>query len=100
MPGGGGGVGHSPHDWLRTSVYKKRRKGLFCLTYDVVDIFCKKGIFFAANRTLGVPEWVSQSSLLFRAENGIGKQCFENLRKIVKTSDMIGLYELQCLYLK
>ena len=27
-------------------------------TYNVIDVFCKKGIFFAANRTLGVPEWV------------------------------------------
>ena len=68
-------------------------KGTF-LIYDVVDVFCKRGIFFTANRTSGVPN--ESSSSLFRAENGIGKQHFENLCKIVK-NDMI--YEL-CLYLK
>ena len=36
---------------------KSVEKGSF-LTYNVLDVFCKKGIFFAANRTLGVPEWV------------------------------------------
>ena len=45
----------------------------------------------AANRNLGVLKWVE----LFRAENGIGKQHFENLCKIVKKT----WYEV-CLYLK
>ena len=36
---------------------KSVEKGSF-LTYDIVDVFCKKGIFFAVNCTLGVPEWV------------------------------------------
>ena len=49
--------GHSPHDRLRTRVHKSVEKGSF-LTYDFVDVFCKKGIFFTANRTLGVPKWV------------------------------------------
>ena len=40
----------------------------------------QKGIFFAANRTLGVLKWVE----LFRAKNGIRKQHFKNLCKIVK----------------
>ena len=44
----------------------------------------QKGIFFAANRNLGVLKWVE----LFRAENGIGKQHFENLCKTVKKHDM------------
>ena len=39
-------------------VYTKSvEKGSF-LTYDFVDVFCKKGLFFTANRTLGVPKWV------------------------------------------
>ena len=29
-------------------------KGSF--SHDVIDVFCKKDIFFAANRTLEVPE--------------------------------------------
>ena len=38
---------------------KSVEKGIF-LTYDVVEVFCKKGICFAANHILllGVPEWV------------------------------------------
>ena len=28
------------------------------MTYDIIDVFCKKGVFFAANRILGVPKWV------------------------------------------
>ena len=36
---------------------KSVEKGSF-LTYDVINVFCKKGIFFAANCTLGVPKWV------------------------------------------
>ena len=36
---------------------KSAEKGSF-LTYDVVDGLYKKGIFFTANRTLGVPKWV------------------------------------------
>ena len=34
---------------------KSVEKGSF-LTNDGVDVFCKKSIFFAINRTLGVPE--------------------------------------------
>ena len=34
---------------------KRVEKGSF-LTYDFVDVFCRKGIFFTANRTLGVPK--------------------------------------------
>ena len=34
---------------------KRVEKGSFS-TYNVVDVLCKKGTFFAANPTLGVPE--------------------------------------------
>ena len=34
---------------------KSVEKGSF-LTYNVVNVFCRKDIFFAANRTLGGPE--------------------------------------------
>ena len=52
---GGGGGGHSPHDWLRTRVQKKRRNGVFYQPYGVVDVFLKKGgVFFILHRTLGV----------------------------------------------
>ena len=44
----------------------------------------QKGIIFAANHNLGVLKWVE----LFRAENRIQKQHFENLCKIVKKHDM------------
>ena len=33
-------------------------KGSFFLTYDFIDVFCKNGIYFAANCTLGLPKWV------------------------------------------
>ena len=54
-------VGYMPggvtlHMTCYTPAYTKGvEKGSF-LTYDVIDVFCKKGIFFAANRTLGIPE--------------------------------------------
>ena len=44
----------------------------------------QKGYIFAAYRNLGVLKWVE----LLRAENGIWKQHFENLCKIVKKHDM------------
>ena len=37
---------------------KSVENGSFFLTYNVVNVFCKKGIFFTANRTLGVPKRV------------------------------------------
>ena len=51
---GGGGGGHSPHDWLRTRVNKKASKGCVFQPYGVVDVFFKKGYFFILHRTLGV----------------------------------------------
>ena len=33
-------------------------RSLVFLTYNVADVLCKKGIFFATNRILGVPKWV------------------------------------------
>ena len=32
-------------------------KRVVFFTYCVVDVFCKKSIFFAVNHTLGVPKW-------------------------------------------
>ena len=39
------------------TVTKSVEKGSF-LTYDVINVFCKKGIIFAANGTSGVSKWV------------------------------------------
>ena len=75
---------HSPHDWLHTRVHKKRRKGYFFRHTEASTSFAKRGYFLLLYRNLGVLKWVE----LFRAENGIGKQHFENLCKIVKKHDM------------
>ena len=71
---------------------KSVEKGSF-LTNDGVDVFCKKGVFFAINRTLGVPEWVEL--FVYRAENGMGKQRFENLCKIVKKTHHLPCFILR-----
>ena len=47
--------------WLDTHPRaQKASKRVIFWTYNVVDVFCKKGIIFAAYRTLGVPEWGSE----------------------------------------
>ena len=46
---------HSPHDWLRTRVQKKRRKGVFFRHRRRRRFPYKRGVFFILHRTLGVP---------------------------------------------
>ena len=61
--------GHSPHDWLRTRVHKKRRKGSFFGQTTSSTSFAKRVYF-------------SLSSSPFRVENGNGKQRFEKCSRV------------------